>query len=96
MPIDVPVMQRLSATLPNSPNLTVGKGIHLTVPIEPSLTYDERAIMRMLSASASPGQTPRYTLASATNAARQNLIDYLHNSRGNTSIGPLLAARAPA
>jgi bifunctional non-homologous end joining protein LigD len=71
------------------PKLTGGKGIHLMVPVEASLTHDEardfaRAVSQRLAA------TDRRRYVTAADPARRKgriFIDYLRNGRGNTAIG---------
>jgi bifunctional non-homologous end joining protein LigD len=71
------------------PKLTGGKGIHLMVPVEPTLTHDEardfaKAVSQRLAA------TDRKRYVTAADPARRKgriFIDYLRNGRGNTAIG---------
>jgi bifunctional non-homologous end joining protein LigD len=71
------------------PKLTGGKGLHLMVPIEPSLSHDQarlycRRIAQRVEATA-PG---KYTTSSAPARRTGRIyIDYLRNGRGTTAIG---------
>ncbi|MBV8911646.1 MAG: DNA ligase D, partial [Acetobacteraceae bacterium] len=71
------------------PKLTGGKGVHLMVPIPPSLTHAQaREICHALAQRVERTAPERYTL-SADPVLRTGRIflDYLRNGRGNTAIG---------
>ena len=69
---------------------TGGKGLHVVVPIEPSLTWDEvkswthRFVLQMERAN------PKLYLSKMSKAARTGRIylDYLRNERGATAVAP--------
>jgi bifunctional non-homologous end joining protein LigD len=70
------------------PKLTGGKGMHLMVPIEPSIWHDEaRAYCRAIAERVA--QTDhRYTTSPAPQERGGRIyIDYLRNGRGNTAVG---------
>src|SRR5690242_6718690 len=71
------------------PKLTGGKGLHLIVPIAPSLTHDQaRRYCRGLAQRLAATAPSRYTLASApAKRVSRIYIDYLRNGRGATAIG---------
>jgi bifunctional non-homologous end joining protein LigD len=71
------------------PKTTGGKGLHIMVPVEPKMAWNEaheytREIAERL-ASTAPG---KYTTSAAFSARPGKLfIDYLRNGRGTTAIG---------
>jgi len=71
------------------PKVTGGKGVHIMVPIEPSMTHDEaREYSRSLSARLASTDPERYTILSAPLARKGRIyIDYLRNGRGATAAG---------
>jgi bifunctional non-homologous end joining protein LigD len=77
-----------ASDLDSWPKVTGGKGIHLMVPIEPSLTHDEvHDFARELAEKVS--NTDRRYTTSAVMSQRQGrlFIDYLRNGRGTTAVG---------
>ena len=71
------------------PKLTGGKGVHIMVPVEPSMTHHEaRDYCRSISARLASTDRDRYTISSAPAARRGRIyIDFLRNGRGNTAAG---------
>jgi bifunctional non-homologous end joining protein LigD len=71
------------------PKLTGGKGLHLMVPIEPSISHDEaRDYCRRMADRIVQGDRRRYTISPAPQERGGRIyIDYLRNGRGNTAIG---------
>lgn len=75
--------------LPTWPKLTGGKGIHVVVPIEPTLTWEEgRAFIRSIAQRLAINAPRRYTLSSSL-AERPGRIflDYARNGLGATAVG---------
>lgn len=71
------------------PKLTGGKGLHLMVPIEPSISHDEaRAYCRAISERIAKANRRRYTVSPAPQERSGRIyIDHLRNGRGNTTAG---------
>jgi bifunctional non-homologous end joining protein LigD len=71
------------------PKLTGGKGLHLMVPIERSMLWDEaHRYCKQLAQKFADRDRARYTLSAALAARPGHLfIDYLRNGRGTTAIG---------
>ena len=71
------------------PKLTGGKGLHLMVPIEPSISHDQaRAYCRAISERLAHTDRRRYTISPAPQERGGRIyIDYLRNGRGNTAAG---------
>jgi bifunctional non-homologous end joining protein LigD len=71
------------------PKLTGGKGLHLMVPIERSMLWDEaHRYSKQLAQKFADRDRARYTLSAALAARPGHLfIDYLRNGRGTTAIG---------
>jgi bifunctional non-homologous end joining protein LigD len=71
------------------PKLTGGQGLHLMVPIEPSISHDEaRAYCRAISERMAKTDRRRYTISPAPQERGGRIyIDYLRNGRGNTAVG---------
>jgi bifunctional non-homologous end joining protein LigD len=71
------------------PKLSGGKGLHLIVPIEPSISHNEaRAYCRGISERIGQTDRRRYTTSPAPQERRGRIyIDYLGNGRGNTAAG---------
>ena len=71
------------------PKLTGGKGIHVMVPIEPTLTWEQgRAFIRSIAERLATTMPNRYTLSSSL-ALRPGRIylDYARNGLGATTVG---------
>jgi bifunctional non-homologous end joining protein LigD len=71
------------------PKLTGGKGLHLMVPIQPSLTHEQaRAVCHALAQRLERTRPESFTLGADPALRRGRIfIDYLRNGRGNTAIG---------
>jgi bifunctional non-homologous end joining protein LigD len=71
------------------PKLTGGKGLHLMVPIEPSISHDQaRAHCRAISERLAQTDRRRYTTSPAPQERGGRVyLDYLRNGRGNTAAG---------
>ena len=75
--------------LPTWPKLTGGKGVHVVVPVEPTLSWEEgRAYIRAIAERLAATTPTRYTLASSL-ALRPGRIylDYARNGLGATAVG---------
>jgi len=83
------IEQRLTALdLPAFLKTTGGKGLHIVVPITPSLEWDElKAVCKSFADSLVKAEPTKY-LATISKAARKGkiLIDYLRNGRGATAV----------
>jgi bifunctional non-homologous end joining protein LigD len=68
---------------------TGGKGLHVVVPLQPRLSWDELKAFTKWVADQFVAQSPdRFTANQAKRARRGRIyIDYLRNSRGATAIG---------
>jgi bifunctional non-homologous end joining protein LigD len=95
------VEQRLRGLdLPAFLKTTGGKGLHIVVPITPSLEWDElKALCKSFADSLVRAEPTKY-LATISKAARKGkiLIDYLRNGRGATAVcaySTRARARAP-
>ena len=71
------------------PELTGGKGLHLMVPIEPSISHDEaREYCRGIAERIARTAPERYTTSPDPKQRSGRIyIDYLRNGRGNTAVG---------
>ena len=71
------------------PKLTGGKGVHLTVPLEPTIDHDQaRAYARRIAQRLAATVPDRYTPAAAPEKrTRRIFLDYLRNGRGTTAVG---------
>jgi len=71
------------------PKLTGGKGLHLMVPIEPSISHDQaREYCRGIAERIARTASEQYTTSPDPNQRRGRIyIDYLRNGRGNTAVG---------
>jgi bifunctional non-homologous end joining protein LigD len=82
------IERRLTALdLPAFLKTTGGKGLHVVVPITPSLEWDElKAVCKSFADSLVKAEPAKY-LATISKAARKGkiLIDYLRNGRGATA-----------
>jgi bifunctional non-homologous end joining protein LigD len=83
------VKRRLNALdLPTFLKTTGGKGLHIVVPIKPSLNWDEiKTLCKALADSMTRAEPTKY-LATISKAQRKGkiLIDYLRNGRGATAV----------
>jgi bifunctional non-homologous end joining protein LigD len=83
------IQQRLTGLdLPAFLKTTGGKGLHIVVPITPSLEWDElKAVCKSFADSLVRAEPTKY-LATISKAARKGkiLIDYLRNGRGATAV----------
>jgi bifunctional non-homologous end joining protein LigD len=68
---------------------TGGKGLHVVVPLQPKLGWDEVKAFTKWVADSFVAQSPERFTANQTKRARRGriYIDYLRNSRGATAIG---------
>jgi bifunctional non-homologous end joining protein LigD len=74
--------------LPSWPKLSGGKGIHLMVPIERSMTHDgTHAYARSIAEKLTATDRTRYTVSAAAGRKGKLFIDYLRNGRGTTAVG---------
>jgi bifunctional non-homologous end joining protein LigD len=71
------------------PKLSGGKGVHVMVPIDLTMTHDEaHAYCRRMAQQLTKSDPARYTLSAAPEKRSGRLfIDYLRNGRGTTAIG---------
>jgi bifunctional non-homologous end joining protein LigD len=71
------------------PKLSGGKGVHVMVPIDRTMTHDDaHAYCRRLAQQLVTSDPGRYTLSAAPEKRSGRLfIDYLRNGRGTTAIG---------
>lgn len=69
---------------------TGGKGLHVVVPIEPDLGWDEvKGFAKSIAAAFAKSEPQRFTDELAKRARKGRIfIDYLRNGRGSTAIGP--------
>lgn len=69
---------------------TGGKGLHVCVPIEPSLSWDEAKDFTGRVAQAMAERSPGLYVATQSKAKRKGktFIDYLRNGRGATFVAP--------
>jgi bifunctional non-homologous end joining protein LigD len=67
---------------------TGGKGLHIVVPVKPTLLWDDaKAFTRAVVTSLVAGAPERYTASVAKKARRGRIfIDYLRNGRGATAV----------
>ncbi|HKP64297.1 MAG TPA: DNA ligase D [Polyangiales bacterium] len=83
------IKRRLDAlSLPSFLKTTGGKGLHVVVPIKPSLEWGElKAVCKSFADSLVRGAPDKY-LATISKARRKGkiLIDYLRNGRGATAV----------
>lgn len=83
------VRDRLEALgLTGFPQATGGKGVHVVVPIEPTLTWDQARDFVRAICRAQASDHPESFTTNMAKARREGRIflDYLRNGRGNTSI----------
>jgi bifunctional non-homologous end joining protein LigD len=68
---------------------TGGKGLHVVVPLQPKLGWDEVKAFTKWVADSFVAQSPERFTANQAKRARQGriYIDYLRNSRGATAVG---------
>ncbi|HKU38681.1 MAG TPA: DNA ligase D, partial [Polyangiales bacterium] len=83
------IKQRLDALeLPSFLKTTGGKGLHIVVPIQPKLEWDEIKALCKGFADSMVRKEPGKYLATISKAQRKGkiLIDYLRNGRGATAV----------
>ncbi len=80
----------LTADLQSFVKTTGGKGLHVCVPVEPSLDWDEAKAFSSEIAHALSAQYPDRFVATQSKAKRRGkiFIDYLRNGRGATFVAP--------
>ncbi len=80
----------LTANLQSFVKTTGGKGLHVCVPVEPSLDWDEAKAFSGEIAKALSAQYPDRFVATQSKAKRRGkiFIDYLRNGRGATFVAP--------
>lgn len=76
---------------------TGGKGLHVVVPVEPSLAFDEARAWARSVAEALVAENPGRLTSKAAKHLRPNkiFIDYLRNSHGATAIVPYSTRARP-
>ncbi|HET9956405.1 MAG TPA: DNA ligase D [Polyangiaceae bacterium] len=79
-----------SAKLESFVKTTGGKGLHVCVPIEPKLEWDQIKAFTGSVAEALSKESPDLYVATVSKAKRQGkiFIDYLRNARGATFVAP--------
>lgn len=67
-----------------------GKGLHVTVPLEPALDWDTAKAFTKAVAQRMAADSPRRYVASMAKSRRSGriFIDYLRNARGATAVAP--------
>ena len=76
---------------------TGGKGLHVCVPLEPKLSWDEMKALSHALADTLVRHAPHEFLAVASKAKRKGklFVDYLRNGRGATFIAPYSTRARP-
>jgi bifunctional non-homologous end joining protein LigD len=76
---------------------TGGKGLHVCVPLEPKLSWDEMKALSQALADTLVRHSPHEFLAIASKAKRKGklFVDYLRNGRGATFIAPYSTRARP-
>jgi bifunctional non-homologous end joining protein LigD len=66
-----------------------GKGLHVVVPVEPVVGWDDAKAFALSVASGMAKQRPEHYVAVMSKRARKRriFIDYLRNDRGSTAVG---------
>lgn len=79
-----------SAQLQSFVKTTGGKGLHVCVPVEPTLSWDEAKAFTQRIAQALVKESPSRYVATQSKAQRTGkiFIDYLRNGRGATFVAP--------
>jgi bifunctional non-homologous end joining protein LigD len=77
-----------SLALQSFPKTTGGKGLHVVVPIAPTLDWDAAKEFSRRVAAKLAGQSPALYTATMSKRSRQGriFIDYLRNGRGSTAV----------
>lgn len=86
-----------SAALESFVKTTGGKGLHVCVPIEPTLEWNEAKAFTQNIAKALVKESPQRYVATQSKAQRQGkiFIDYLRNGRGATFVAPYSTRARP-
>ena len=74
-----------------------GKGLHVVLPLEPGVGWDEaKAFTQSIAEAMAKAQPERY-VASMTKSARRGriFVDYLRNGRGATAVAPYSTRALP-
>jgi bifunctional non-homologous end joining protein LigD len=74
-----------------------GKGLHVVVPIEPSVGWDKAKSFTASIAEAMAGESPERYVATIAKRARHGriFIDYLRNDRGSTAVAAYSTRASP-
>lgn len=86
-----------SASLESFVKTTGGKGLHVCVPIEPTLEWSEAKAFTQNIAKALVKESPQRYVATQSKAQRHGkiFIDYLRNGRGATFVAPYSTRARP-
>jgi bifunctional non-homologous end joining protein LigD len=77
-----------SEGLASWPKLSGGKGIHVMVPLETTLTHDEaHRFAKAMAKRIADLHRSRYTLSAKDQRSGKLFLDYLRNGRGTTAVG---------